>query len=61
MMNARMDVADIADRYKIGVSAKNLLNDRYITSIFLLQGLGGYRYSFYNPPRWISVDATIKF
>lgn len=38
-LNARIDIADIADRYKIGVSGKNLLNDHYITSIFLLQGL----------------------
>lgn len=61
VLNARIDVSDAANRYKVGVSVRNLLNDRYISSVFLLQGLGGYRYGFYTPPRWFSIDATVNF
>lgn len=60
-VNARIDFIDAHDRYKFGVAVRNLLNTRYITSIFLLQGLGGYRYAFYNPPRQINAELTVNF
>ena len=60
-VNARIDFIDSRDRFKVGVSARNLFNTRYISSIFLLQGLGGYRYGFFNPPRQIAAELTVNF
>ena len=60
-VNARIDFADVDDRYNLSVSVRNLLNKRYLTSRFLLQGLGGYNYDFYNPPRMIRAELTVKF
>ena len=60
-VNARIDFADVDDRYNLSVSVRNLLNKRYLTSRFLLQGLGGYNYEFYNPPRMVRAELTVKF
>jgi iron complex outermembrane receptor protein len=60
-LNARIDLADWDNAYRIGLSVRNILDEQYISSLFVLQGLGGYRYGFYNPPRWVSLDATINF
>jgi outer membrane receptor protein involved in Fe transport len=40
---------------------KNAFDKRYITEVFLLQGLGGYRYGFWNVPRTAAVELTVKF
>ena len=60
-VNARIDLADAADRYNLSVSVRNLLDKRYISSVFLLQGLGGYLYGFYSPPRQVAAELTVKF
>ena len=60
-VNGRIDLADVDDRYNLSVSVRNLLNKRYLTSRFLLQGLAGYNYDFYNQPRMIRAELTIKF
>lgn len=60
-VNGRIDFTDADDRFRIALVGKNLLNDRYITSIFVLQDLGGYRYYFYNKPRTVSLEATWNF
>lgn len=60
-VNARIDLADANDRYNLSVSVQNLLDTRYITSVFLLQGLGGYKYGFYSPPRQVMAEFTVKF
>ncbi|WP_159872212.1 TonB-dependent receptor [Novosphingobium sp. 9U] len=61
LVNARVDLADANDRFEVGVSVKNVFNKTYITSLFLLQGLGGYRYGQIGLPRWASLDVTVKF
>jgi iron complex outermembrane recepter protein len=60
-VNGRIDFSDADDRFRVALVGKNLLNDRYITSIFVLQDLGGYRYYFYNRPRTFSLEATWNF
>lgn len=60
-VNGRIDFTDVDDRFRVALVGKNLLNDRYITSIFVLQGLGGYRYYFYNRPRTFALEATVNF
>ncbi len=60
-VNARIDFIDAKDRFKVGVSVRNLLDTRYVTSIFLLQGLGGYLYGLYNPPRQVAAELTVNF
>ena len=60
-VNARIDLVDAGDRYNLGVSVRNLFDKRYITGVFLLQGLGGYRYGFYSPPRQVAAELTVKF
>ena len=60
-VNGRIDFTAPDDRFRLALVGKNLLNDRYITSIFVLQDLGGYRYLFYNKPRTVMLEATINF
>ncbi len=60
-VNARIDLVDANDRYNLSVSVRNLFDKRYITGVFLLQGLGGYRYGFYSPPRQVAAELTVKF
>jgi outer membrane receptor protein involved in Fe transport len=60
-VNGRIDLTGDGKRFNLALVGKNLLNDRFITSVFVLQGLGGYRYIFWNKPRTVSVEATINF
>ena len=60
-VNARLDLAKVDASYRVGLSVKNVFDKQYISSLFVLQGLGGYRYGFFNPPRQISLDATVNF
>ena len=60
-VNARIDLADADDRYNFSVSVRNLFDKRYIASVFLLEGLGGYRYGFWSPPRQVNAELTVKF
>ncbi len=60
-VNGRIDLTGEDRRWNLALVGKNLLNDRYITSVFVLQGLGGYRYIFYNKPRTVALEATINF
>ena len=60
-VNGRIDLASDGKRFNLALVGKNLLNDRFVTSVFVLQGLGGYRYIFWNKPRTVSVEATINF
>ena len=60
-VNGRIDLTGDGKRFNLALVGKNLLNDRFITSIFVLQGLGGYRYIFYNKPRTFAVEATFNF
>jgi iron complex outermembrane recepter protein len=60
-VNARIDLVNDDDKYNLGLSVKNVFDKRYITGVFLLQGLGGYRYGFWNAPRTAAVELTVKF
>ena len=60
-VNGRIDLTGDGRRFNLALVGKNLLNDRFITSMFVLQGLGGYRYIFYNRPRTVAVEATFNF
>ena len=61
VLNGQVDIATVDDKYRLSLSVKNIFDRRYKTSIFLLNGVAGYRYGFYGPPRWVSADLTIKF
>src|SRR3546814_11133388 len=52
VVNASIDLAEVDDKYRIALSVKNIFDKQYGTSIFLLNGVAGYRYGFYAPPRW---------
>lgn len=61
IVDARIDLSEINDRYSIAVVAKNLFDKRYYSGIFLGTGIGGYRFGQYGAPRWISVEFRYKF
>lgn len=61
LVDARIDLTAPNDRYTIAVSAKNILDRRYFSSVFLEQGIGGYRFGNYGMPRWVSADFTVRF
>ena len=59
--NARAYLLDSAEKWEVSLSVKNLADKQYETSIFLLNGIGGYRYGFDGPPRMWSADITYRF
>lgn len=61
LVDARIDLTAPNDRYTIALSAKNLFDRRYFASVFLEQGIGGYRFGNYGMPRWISGEVTVRF
>jgi outer membrane receptor protein involved in Fe transport len=61
VVNASIDLAEVDDKYRIALSVKNIFDKQYETSIFLLNGVAGYRYGFYAPPRWVSADVSFRF
>ena len=61
VFNAHVTLSDAAERFRVTASVKNLTDKQEINSIFLLQGLGGYRALYHNRPRWYSIDFTYNF
>ena len=61
IVNGQIDIADVDDKYRLALSVKNIFNKQYVTSTFLLNAIGGYRYGYYGPPRWVSAELTVKF
>lgn len=61
LVDARIDLTAPNDRYTIALSAKNLFDKHYFSSVFLEQGIGGYRFGNYGMPRWISGEVTVRF
>jgi outer membrane receptor protein involved in Fe transport len=60
--NARIYVASEGDRrWEGSLSVQNMFNRLYVTSIFLLGGIGEERYGFYGRPRWITAELTYHF
>ena len=61
VLNARVFLSDAAERFRVTASVENVTDNQEISSIFLLQGLGGYRYFFHNRPRWYSISFPYNF
>jgi len=61
VVDARIDVSNINKDYTLALVVKNAFNKRYISSIFLEQGIAGYRFGNYGMPRWFSAELTYKF
>ncbi|WP_324743242.1 TonB-dependent receptor [Tsuneonella sp. CC-YZS046] len=61
ILNGNLDISDSDGKYKFSIGVKNIFDKRYKTSIFLLNGVAGYRYGFYAPPRWVTAEFSVNF
>lgn len=61
IVDARVDLTEISDRYSVALSVRNLFDKKYISAIFLGTGIAGYRFGQYGQPRWVSLEFNYRF